>query len=96
VLKAFIVISILGILFYFTLAPFGKSVYISGTVESFNNNPSETQSRIVIIKLDDGKMVWANAGDDFNFRKGHRAMVKEKTQHYFGAKDYHFIKYIEK
>ncbi len=95
VLKVIVVIFIIGIPTYFILASFGKSVYITGTVESFTNNQIETQNRIVLLKLDDGKIIWANAGDDFNFRRGRRAIVKEKTQHYFGAKDYYFIKYIE-
>lgn len=72
---------------------YGSSTEVTGTVMHFYQGQSEDVPVYVLIALDNGGTVHASAPDNFVFRKGHKAVIRELTT-YIGSTHYSFRRYI--
>ncbi len=88
------VLAIIAAIFFLPLAYyFGQSKTISGTATFFYNGQIENQPVYVVVELDDGRTIHASAPDNYEFRKGHKVLLNERTT-IFGGKNYQFLKYL--
>ena len=72
---------------------FGQSKPVTGAVTFFYNDQIENQPVYVVVVLDDSGTVQARAPDNFQYRKGHRVLLNERTN-VWGGKTYQFLKYL--
>ena len=72
---------------------FGQSKPVTGTVTFFYNDQIENQPVYVVVVLDDGGTVQARAPDNFQYRKGQRVLLNERTS-VWGGKTYQCLKYL--
>jgi hypothetical protein len=72
---------------------FGQNNTFTGTVTFFYNIQSKNSPVYVVAVLDDGRTVHARAPDKFEFRKGHKILLNERTT-LLGGKSYQFLAYL--
>lgn len=88
---------VVGIIFLILLLPlsgyFGKSRTVTGTLTFFYNVQIENQPVYLVVDLEDGQTIRASAPDKFDFRKGHKVLLNERTT-VLGGKNYQFITYV--
>jgi hypothetical protein len=73
---------------------FGISRNVEGQVTFFYNEQIDNAPVYVVVVLDKGGAVSARAPSNFDFRKGRKAVLSEKSS-IFGTKSYTFLAYVD-